>query len=213
MLSVIAQANVLSWPKRLYGWYGDCKIGDSWCSRHVNTIWPSLGWSCFQSVERISQVLGFLKRCKKYFTLSDLRTIYVIYIRPKMEYNSHLWAGASKSALDLVHRVQSRALKLIGDDRVASSITSLGHHRNVSCIVLFCKYYFGKCSSELSEYHRPRYSQGLPDCPHEGTLSLLRPCPSAQHIIGKTHSLHVLSACWTTKSFLNASIFQCLKQR
>ena len=29
MLSVIAQANVRSWPKRLYGWYGDCKIGDS----------------------------------------------------------------------------------------------------------------------------------------------------------------------------------------
>ena len=29
MLSVIAQANLRSWPKRLYGWYGDCKIGDS----------------------------------------------------------------------------------------------------------------------------------------------------------------------------------------
>ena len=86
-----------------------------------------------------------------------------------MEYNSHLWAGASKSALDFVDRIQSRALKLIGDGRVASSITSLGHRRNVSCI----------------------------------------------HIIGKIHFLPVQSDCGTTYpqiSFLNASIFQCLKQ-
>ena len=38
-----------------------------------------------------------------------------------MEYNSHLWAAASKSALDFVDRIQSRALKLIGDDMVALS--------------------------------------------------------------------------------------------
>ena len=45
------------------------------------------------------------KQCKKYFTPSDLRTIYVTYIIPIMEYNSHLWAGASKSALDFVDRI------------------------------------------------------------------------------------------------------------
>ena len=74
-----------------------------------------------------------------------MRTIYVTYIRPKMEYNSHLWAGASKSALDCVDRTQSRAL----------SPPSLGHRRNVSCIVLLYKCYFGKCSSELSELISP----------------------------------------------------------
>ena len=31
-----------------------------------------------------AKCLGFLQRCKKYFTTSDLRTIYVTYIRPKM---------------------------------------------------------------------------------------------------------------------------------
>ena len=60
-----------------------------------------------------------------------------------------------KCALDFVDRIQSRALKLIGDDRVVSSITSLGHRRNVSCIVLFYKYYFGKCSAGLSELIPP----------------------------------------------------------
>ena len=76
-------------------------------------------------------------------------------MRQKMHKHSHLWEGASKSALDFVHRIQNRALKLIGDDRVASSITSLGHRRNVSCVVLFYKYYFGKYSSGLSELIPP----------------------------------------------------------
>ena len=82
-----------------------------------------------------AKILGFLKRCKKYFTPSDLRTVYVIDIRSKMEYNSHLWADVC--AFHFVDRIQSRALKLIGPDRFASSITSLGHNRNVSCIVFF----------------------------------------------------------------------------
>ena len=105
----------------------------------------------FNVSKEAAKCLGFLKLCKKYFTPSDLRTVYVTYIRPKMEYNSHLWAGASKSALDFVDRIESRALKLIGDDRVISSITSLRHRRDVTCMVLFYKYYFGKCSSVLSE--------------------------------------------------------------
>ena len=60
-----------------------------------------------------------------------------------------------------------------------------------------------------------RISRGIPGCPDEATLSLLRPCPTAQHIIGKTHFLPVLPVCGMTYSqisFLNASIFQCLKQ-
>ena len=83
----------------------------------------------FNVSKEAAKCLVFLKRCKKHTTPSDLRTIYVTYIRSKMEYNSHLCAGASKSALI--------SLKLIGDDRVASSITSLGHRRNISCIVLY----------------------------------------------------------------------------
>ena len=45
-------------------------------------------------------------------------------------------ASSSKCALDFVDRIQSWALKFIGDDRIVSSITSLGDRRNVSCIVI-----------------------------------------------------------------------------
>ena len=88
-------------------------------------------------------------------SLLSIFALAVTYVRPKIEYNSHLWTGESKSALDFVDRIQSPALKLIGDDRVPSSNTALGHRRNVSCIVVFYKYYFGKCSSGLSELIRP----------------------------------------------------------
>ena len=100
----------------------------------ATSIRSDLRWDdhIFNVSKEAAKCLGFLKRCKKYFTPFDLRTIYITYIRPKMEYNSHLWAGASKSALDFEDRIQSGALKLIGDDSVASSISFLAHRRNVS---------------------------------------------------------------------------------
>ena len=131
-------------------WYGNCKIQDLGTSIRSDLRWDH---HVFNVSKEAGKCLGLLKRCKKYFTPSDLRTIYVTYIRPIMEYNSNIWAGASKSALDFVDRIQSRALKLIGV--IYSSINSLGHCRNVSCIVLFSKYYFENCSSGLSELIPP----------------------------------------------------------
>ena len=40
----------------------------------------------FKVSKEAAKCLGFLKRCKKHFT----PPIYVTYVRPKMEYNSHL---------------------------------------------------------------------------------------------------------------------------
>ena len=93
----------------------------------------------FNVSKEADKCLGFLKKCKKYFTPFDLRSIYVTYIRAKMEYNSHLWAGASKTTLDFVVRIQSRPLKLIGDDRPASTLTLLrpcpiAHYREQSFV-------------------------------------------------------------------------------
>ena len=108
MLSVIAQANLRSWPKRFYGWYGNCKIGDSPIRSDFRR-----DDHVFNVSKEAAKCLIFLKRSKKYFTLSDQSIIYATYIQPKMEYNSHLWAGTSKIALDFVNRIQNRALKLI----------------------------------------------------------------------------------------------------
>ncbi|XP_065368895.1 uncharacterized protein LOC135961328 [Calliphora vicina] len=58
-----------------------------------------------------------------------------------MEYNSHVWFGASKSILELLDRVQERAKVLIGDNTVSNSIDYLEHRRNVGCVSLFYRYY------------------------------------------------------------------------
>ena len=80
------------------------------------SIRSDLRWEdhVFNVSKEAVKCLGFLKRCKKHATPSDLRTIYVTYIRPKMQYNLHLWAGASKSALDFMDRMHRLTLKMIG---------------------------------------------------------------------------------------------------
>ncbi|XP_059223266.1 uncharacterized protein LOC131997033 [Stomoxys calcitrans] len=66
-----------------------------------------------------------------------------------MEYISHAWAEASKSALELLDRVQRRALVLIGDDRVSSSMVSPDHRSNVGCVTLFYRYFHGVCFTDI----------------------------------------------------------------
>ena len=110
-------------------------------------------WSehVFQVSKEAFKCLGFLNRCRNYFTPFDLLTIYTTYIRPKMEYNSHIWAGAPKSILELLDRVQRRALALINDNSVSNSIDSLEHRRNVGCVTLLYQYYNGISAAEISE--------------------------------------------------------------
>ena len=58
-----------------------------------------------------------------------------------MEYNSHIWAGASSQALQMLDQVQRRAQKLIRDKAIADSLDSLEHRRNVGCIALFYRFF------------------------------------------------------------------------
>ena len=44
----------------------------------------------FNVSKEAAKCLGFLQQCEEYFTPSNLRAIYVTYIRPKMKYKSHL---------------------------------------------------------------------------------------------------------------------------
>ena len=65
--------------------------------------------------------LGFLKRCRKYFTLHPY----------------YLQDGASRSILKLLGSVQEMAKVLINDNRVSNSITSLEHRRACNQKFLF----------------------------------------------------------------------------
>ena len=75
-----------------------------------------------------SQKLGFLSRARGYFSPSQLLTIYRSQIHPSLEYCSHVWGGAPKSSLNLLDRVQSKAIRLINN--------SFRRQRNL-CVKLF----------------------------------------------------------------------------
>ena len=67
-----------------------------------------------------------------------------------MEYCCHVWAGAPICYLDLLGQLQKRICRIIGPS-LAPSLEPLTHRRNVASLSLFCRYYFGRCSSELAQ--------------------------------------------------------------
>jgi hypothetical protein len=100
--------------------------------------------------KRAARKLGFLFRAKKFFTPSQLLILYKSQVRPLMEYCCHIWGGAPASALAILDRLQSKAIRLIGDPDLSSNLQSLAHRRAVSSLCLFYRYYHGRCSTELT---------------------------------------------------------------
>ena len=66
-----------------------------------------------------------------------------------MEYCRHIWAGAPSFHLELLDKLQKRKCRTVGPS-LATSLELLAHRRNEASLSLSCKYYFGKCSSELA---------------------------------------------------------------
>ena len=66
-----------------------------------------------------------------------------------MEYNSYVWAGASRSTLKLLDRVQEGVNVLINENRISNCIELLEHRGNVACVSLFYLFYNRRCSREI----------------------------------------------------------------
>ena len=105
---------------------------------HINSI-----------AKHASQKIGFLFRARGYFLLSQLLTIYKFQIRPSLEYCSHVWGGAPKSSLHLLERVQSKAIRLVKNPNLTTSLQSLFHCRLVVDLSTFYRYFHGHCSKEI----------------------------------------------------------------
>ena len=80
-------------------------------------------------------------------------------IRPGMEFCCHVWAGAPSCYLELLDKLQKRICRTVGP-LLAASLEPLAHRRNVACLSLFCRYYFGRCSSELAQLVPLSFSRG-----------------------------------------------------
>ena len=93
-------------------------------------------------------MVGSFYRSRKYLTPPALLYLYKSQIRPKMEYCCHIWAGAAKTTLSSLDRVQRRMRWLVGEE-LYGKLQPLSLRRDVASLALFYRYYHGLCSEEL----------------------------------------------------------------
>nr|CAH7767429.1 unnamed protein product [Callosobruchus chinensis] len=131
---------------------------------------------------------GHLFRARKYFSPSNLLTLYKAQIRPSLEYCSHIWGAAAPTTLSILDAVQGRAIRLIGDPALTCHLQLLSHGRAVGELSLFYRYSDGFCSSELSSIipplskpaictRTPRRSFFIHQEPNDTTAPLSPGCP------------------------------------
>ena len=85
--------------------------------------------------------------------------LYKSTIQPCMEYCCHVSANAPSCYLEFLDKLQKRICRIVGPS-LAACLEHLAHRRNVASLSLFYGYYFGRCSSELSQLVPLPYSRG-----------------------------------------------------
>ena len=76
-----------------------------------------------------------------------------------MEHCCHVWAGTRSCYLDILEKLQKQAVRVVSLSFSAFR-KLLADSRNVSSHASFYRYYFGRCSSELTELIPFPYSSG-----------------------------------------------------
>ena len=74
-------------------------------------------------------------------------------------WNIALISGVLPPYISLLDRVESKAIRLIGDPSLTSTLDPLSLRRKVASLSLFYRYYFGRCSDELAACIPPPMAQ------------------------------------------------------
>ena len=116
------------------------------------TFSSKLDWGSYidSIAKTASKKIGALIRSMKFLSAEVALYLYKSTIRPCMEYCCHIWAGAPNCYLELLGKLQKQICRTVGPSH-AVSLEPLGHRRNVASLSLFYRYYFGRCSSELTQ--------------------------------------------------------------
>ena len=125
------------------------------------TFSSKLDWGSYivSIAKTASKKIGALIRSMKFPFPEVALYLYKSTIQPCMEYCCHVWAGAPNCYLELLDKLQKRICRTVGPS-LAASLEPLANRRNVASLSLFCRYYFGRCSSELAQLVPLPYSRG-----------------------------------------------------
>ena len=128
---------------------------------------------------------------------------YKSNVRPCMQYRYHVGVGAPSCYLKLSDKLQQQISKPVVLS-LAAFLEPLVHCRNVASLILFCRQYFGRSSSELAQLFRPSYSRGrsirCSDRLHDFSVTYLRCC---------LKNVNVSSFCPHTARLWNSLLIEC----
>nr|CAH7716814.1 unnamed protein product [Callosobruchus chinensis] len=109
-----------------------CTLSNRRCPLGSNEQPGSANKSLIQAFRTAAgKKLGYLFRARKYFSPSNLLTLYKAQIRPSLEYCSHIWGAAAPTTWSILDAVQRRAIRLIGDPALTCHLQPLSHRRAI----------------------------------------------------------------------------------
>nr|CAH7758250.1 unnamed protein product [Callosobruchus chinensis] len=109
-----------------------------------------------------------IDRAKKYFSLSNLLTLYKAQIEPSLEYCSHIWGAAAPTTQSILDAVQRRAIRLIGDPALTACRQA---PETLMHLLSACKTYAGTAYVHRHNaalrvlYYHLRHSYGIDETP------------------------------------------------
>ena len=116
------------------------------------TFSSKLAWGSYimSIAKTASKKIGALIHSMKFLSLEVALYLYKSTIQPYLEYCCHVWTDAPSCYLELLEKLQKQICKTVAPSLTAS-LEPLAHCRNVTSLSLFCRYYFGRFSSELAQ--------------------------------------------------------------
>ena len=124
------------------------------------TFSSKLDWGSYTiSISKtISKNIRALIRSMKFLSHEVALDLYKSTISPCMKYCCHVWVGTPSCSLELLDKLKKQICKPVGS-LFAASLEPLAHCRNIARSSLSYRYYFGTCSSELTQVVPLPYSR------------------------------------------------------
>ena len=121
------------------------------------------GSHIISTAKTASKKIGALIHSMKFLSPEVALYLYKSTICPCMKYCCHIWAGAPSCYFELLDKLQKRICRTVRPS-LAASLEPLAHRRNVDSLSLFYRYYFDRCSSELTQLVPLPFSWGRSTC-------------------------------------------------
>ena len=129
------------------------------------TFSSKLNWDSYiiSIAKTASKKIGALIRSMKFLSPEVALYLYKSIIWPCTEYSCHVWTVAPSCYLNLLDKLQKWIWRTVGPS-LAASLEPLAHRQNVASLSFCYRYYFGRCSSELTQLVQLPYSRGRSTC-------------------------------------------------